>query len=105
MEEESNYLPIKTVKGFQFPKPTMKTPPPIEDDDENNEESDMQLEDVDMDKNEDNEAVHEQPEVTTAMLLAKRKTKMNEYKVRIGVLSSSFLEDPEHRVRLFSKNK
>ncbi|ODN00852.1 Nucleolar complex protein 3 [Orchesella cincta] len=93
MAMEKTLLPIKTKKGFHYPtapvqiqevevtetpatKPTKKT------------------EGLDSDDEYENA-----PEVTTAMLLARRNRKLGEYKVRIGVLSSAFLEDPENRLQ------
>lgn len=36
--------------------------------------------------------------VSTAMLLSRRKHQLAEYKMKIGILSASFLEDPDNRV-------
>ena len=36
---------------------------------------------------------------STAGLLANRRQKLAEYKVKMGILSASFLEDPENRVK------
>lgn len=93
MEEESNFLPIKTRKGLEFVKGTkvkdaMEEELPMEEY-QANEASENGTEEKD-----------EKPlEVTTAMLLAQRKQKIAEYKVRIGVMASSFLEDPENRLQ------
>ena len=42
---------------------------------------------------------HSSKVISTAMLLARRRQKLGEYKMKIGILSASFLEDPENRVR------
>jgi len=41
---------------------------------------------------------HSNKVISTAMLLAQRRQKLGEYKMKIGILSASFLEDPENRV-------
>lgn len=96
MEEESNLLPIKTKKGFQFHAPT-KLSKNIEFEEEAfvEEESETPPKGIASFANDKNFVTQE---VTTAMLMAQRKRKVAEYKVRIGVLASSFLEDPENRV-------
>lgn len=93
MEEENNCLPIKTVKGFQFPTIKKARLENMEAESDFKEASNTEEETVST-----ADPLKDPEEVTTAMLLARRQRKFAEYKVRIGVLSSSFLEDPEHRV-------
>jgi len=82
-------LPIKTKKGMEYPTVTEDRPSAVYPADS------TPLQAV----NGDTET--ETPKlgfVSAALIIAQRRKKLAEYKARIGILSASFLEDPENRV-------
>ncbi|CAG7824019.1 unnamed protein product [Allacma fusca] len=91
-------LPIKTVGGLRS-----------QTEEEEEEELDVDLPVNLLDENgeyeeadEENreEEVEERVQVyNTTTLLANRKQKVSEYKMKIGILAASFLEDPENRMK------
>jgi len=95
-------LPIKTKRGLtmqtahdedlQFPKTTFE-----------NSATNCKLAKTNMKGEQVNADDESGKVISTAMLLARRKDKLNEYKMKIGILSASFLEDPENRVSASAK--
>ncbi|CAL8135187.1 unnamed protein product [Orchesella dallaii] len=106
MEQKKTLLPIKTQKGLHYP-----TIPVNNDNEEVRNSSNSNaapavkkvkrdgIDGGDDDGDDDHEDYENTPEVTTAMMIARRARKLAEYKVRIGVLCSAFLEDPENRLQ------
>ncbi|CAL8081922.1 unnamed protein product [Orchesella dallaii] len=96
MSKEKALLPIKTQKGLHYPTVPFNS----KDSESVVTSAIITTPVVKNDKHNDSDDEYENaPEVTTAMLLARRERKLAEYKVRIGVLCSAFLEDPEHRLQ------